>query len=96
MAVVNDLHKAAVRAALARLVVQHTHTGAAALAVSEAAHTLGLQIGDLTRESELERYARGVQGQVSNRKWENYAEFRPLVDRICVQASKEWEEILLQ
>lgn len=97
MPVANSTHKRAAKAALAILVVQRGHVPDwAGLGVSEAAHELGLQIGDLSDQSSLARYAQGVReaGEaVSNRRWAEYpAEVQNLARRLADKAEGELDD----
>ena len=59
---VNTLHKRATKQALASLVQRHGYSASkAAVATVEAVGHFGLQVGNLSRVSEMERYASACQ-----------------------------------
>jgi hypothetical protein len=93
MAIVNNVHKRAAKAAVARLVVHYgCDPGYAAWGVAGGVMEHGLQVGDLGSVSALTRYAAGVarQGEkVSNRQWDQYGEIRALADKLVSVAAKE-------
>ena len=99
MPVVNDTHKKAAKAAVARLVVHYgAHHSIAGWSVAGAIIDNGLQVGDLGSVGALTRYAAGVERQaekVSNRQWEGYGEIRALTDKLVASAVEEVESRLM-
>ena len=98
MAIVNNEHKKAAKAAVARLVVHYgAHPSIAGWSVAGAIMDAGLQPGDLGSVGALTRYARGVarQGEkASNRQWEGYGEIRTLTDKLVKSAAEEVNGLL--
>lgn len=88
MAIVNNTHKKAAKAALALTVASRRwDTSWAAQGVAEAAARMGLQLGDMGTLSALAAYANGVEDQgeaVSNRRWAQYpVEVKALASRLA-------------
>ena len=75
MALVNNVHKQAVKASVARMVVKGHSPRYIALAVNDVVRQMALEVGDLQDVRSLQQYAEGVERngeRVSNRKWEHY------------------------
>jgi hypothetical protein len=88
MAIVNNTHKKAAKAALALTVASRKwDTRWAAQGVAEAAAKMGLQLGDMGTLTALTAYANGVADQgeaVSNRRWAQYpVEVKALASRLA-------------
>lgn len=78
---VNTLHKRATKQALASLVQRHGYSASkAAVAVVEATVHFGLQVGNLSRVQEMERYAAACQDG-PNALWETLPMSGTLVRR---------------
>ena len=99
MAIVNNAHKKAAKAAVARLVVHYgAHHSIAGWSVAGAVLDHGLQVGDLGSVGALTRYAAGVERQAekaSNRQWQGYGEIRTLTDRLVKSAVEEVKDYLM-
>jgi hypothetical protein len=95
--IVNDTHKQAVKATIARRVVAGDHPSLVSLGVSEAAWEMGLQLGDFNAPS-MERYARAVERNsemVSNRRWASYpAEVASLSQKLERKMEQEINALL--
>jgi hypothetical protein len=94
---VNNVHKQAAKAAIARRVVAGDHPSLVSLGVSEAAFEMGLQLGNFDAPS-MERYARAVERngeQVSNRRWASYpAEVASLSQKLERKMEQEINALL--
>ena len=75
MSYVNDSHKQAVKAAIARMAVKGHNPRYIALSVNDVVRQMGLEVGDLQDVRSLQQYAEGVvrnNERASNRKWSAY------------------------
>jgi hypothetical protein len=98
MAIVNNIHKKAAKAAAARMVVHGTHHSLVGWSLAGAIMEHGLQVGDLGTTGALTHYAAGVERQgekASNRRWQEYGEIRALADKLVKSANKEIEDYLM-
>jgi len=78
---VNTLDKRAVKQALASLVQRHGYSASkAAVATVEAVEHFGLQVGNLSRATEMERYAAAV-ADGPNKFWDTLPLSATLVRR---------------
>jgi hypothetical protein len=98
MAIVNMVHKKAVKAAAARMVVKGTDPRLVGWSLAGAVMEHELEVGDLSSTGELTRYAAGVSRKaekVSNRQWDQYHEFNKLVGELVETANQEIADYLM-
>lgn len=84
---VNDTHKMAAKAAIARRQHRGERPEVSARLVTAAAEELGLLIGDISDIEDAEKYAEGIAPGAVNRQWRQWQVLAPLTNQIDRRAN---------